>query len=213
MKRSTPYYVLTIVFILMTVSTYVFAHGDHRPKPPKQPRPFPEHDHPNLQQQIEELFNLDRLQQSLLDDEIRQNDRQRLQISRNMRLIQANNGLINQGLQELMDLSGRVDTLESAALAFDERLNSLESHMRSAEGQFTKAIAAASALDAQAPTLSGTRLTFNIGQYGGYTAIGVGITTRFHARGEPSLGFAVATVGGETVGRAQFGFSFERPNR
>lgn len=124
----------------------------------------------------------------------------------NRQNIDFNRGLILANIANLSNLDGRVTAVENGLVDLDARLSALEGHMSRAADDLTKAIAASSALDFQPPTLDGTRLSFNVGAYDGYSSIGVGVATRFRKGGDPTLGFGIATVGGETLGRVQFGF-------
>lgn len=206
---------LTLCALLMFSMTAAAHHSGkdgprHRPPPPT---PLP-HNHPHwhsdLGRHIEELFNLDRLQQAMIDDQVNRTANQQAQLDSHWEHIQFNRGIAFGNLQGLRELTDRVGRVEDGLVSLDARLGALEDHMSRAAHEFTKAIAAASALDFQAPTLSGTRLSFNVGTYGGYTSVGVGLATRFRKGGDPTLGFGIATVGGETLGRIQFGFDLRK---
>lgn len=197
--------------IALVVSSPAWANGDHR-QPPKVPvpsppheHPFPDHDHPapefpeipDFSQQIEELYNKDRLQQALIEDQFTVNTEQ-------FDLIRSNKSSITNTLDQLSDLSGRFNSLNS-------KVTSLEGSISSFRSQYSRAIAAAGALDFEAPNFHGTKVSINVGSYDGYESFGLGFATKMNGAGEPTFGFGFASSGGETVYKGSFSLSLEMP--
>lgn len=203
MKDRTPVYVLGAALLLMLMlGSSAWADSRHK--------------HPKIQQDIEDLFNRDRIQQTLIWQEQRRNTTQHKLIKQGFDLIATNNtliqgivrtGALNRGNIALLD--NRVSSLENGFAAATSRLEVFESHMLKAQTMFSRGIAAASALDLQAPVLGGTRISINSGYYNGYLALAVGSVTKWDSKGEPTFSVGLASAGSEVAARIGFAFSLD----